>query len=360
MKKKYQFLIIVALILFALPAFAQTIKWRLLSVWPAHSAITQSERRFAKNVFELSGGRLQITTHPAGEIVPPQAVFGTVSRGAAEMGIDFPGYWAGKNSAFDLLGTVPMALSQYDFINWYIHGGGRQLYNEMYGKYNMRYFVTGVAAIGSGIRSRTPVRSLADLSGKKVRISGRPAAYVMQKVGATPVMTPPAEIAQALATGQVDAAAFNTPQIDLSVGLAEVTKYNIGPGWNIPYASGGLMINIDAWNTLPPDLKKIIEVAANENLMIMSSLAEWDTITALKAFEEKGTVVSKLSAKELAQIEEWVWEFIEAEAAKNPDYAKIVTSMFQYMKDFRAARDYAVPYGQGRNPTKLPRLPGLK
>jgi len=188
-------------LIFATAVSAQVIKWRLLSVWPAYSAITQSEKRLAKNIFELSGGRLQITTHPAGEIVPPQAVFDTVSKGAAEMGIDFPGYWAGKNSAFDLLGTVPMALSQYDFVNWYIHGGGRQLYNEIYGKYNLVYFVTGVASIGSGIRSRTPIKSLEDLKGKKVRISGRAAAYVMQKIGATPVMTPPAEIAQALATG---------------------------------------------------------------------------------------------------------------------------------------------------------------
>ncbi len=254
MKKFYGIIVVIivavfmTMTIFAVPAVAQTIKWRLVSCWPAYSSISQSEKRFAKNIYELSGGRLQITTHPAGELVPAMAVFDTVSKGAAEMGEDYAGYWAGKNSAFDLLGSLPMALSQYDLINWYIHGGGHEIYNYMYGKYNMIYFITGVTSIASGIRSRVPIRSLADLKGKKIRISGRASGYVMQKAGATPVMTAPGEIAQALATGNIDAAAFNTPAIDLSLGLAEVTKYNIGPGWNQPSSVGGVMINKDAWN----------------------------------------------------------------------------------------------------------------
>ena len=366
MKKFYGIIVVIiasvfmTMSIFVAPAFAQTIKWRLVSCWPAYSALAQVEKRAIKNIYELSGGRLQITDYAAGELVSTMAVFDTVSKGAAEIGVDYPGYWQGKNSAFDLLGSLPMAFSQADMVNWYVHGGGRELYNYMYGKYNMIWFSTGIASVGSGIRSRTPIRSLADLKGKKIRISGRAAGYVMVKAGATPVMTAPAEMAQQLATGVIDAAAFNTPQIDLSLGLAEVTKYNIGPGWNIPSAQGGMMINKDAWNTLPPDLKKIVEIATTDSLVWANSLAEWDAIPSLKKFEEKGTVVTKFSAKDLAQIEEWVWEYIAAEALKNPDYDKIATSMFQYMKDFSHARDYEVPYAQGRNPVKWPKLPNLK
>ncbi|HOF76781.1 MAG TPA: TRAP transporter substrate-binding protein DctP [Smithellaceae bacterium] len=366
MKRIYAIIVMILVVTFTLgtifagAAVAQTIKWRLVSCWPSYSSISQSEKNLARTIYELSGGRLQITTHPAGELVSTMAVFDTVSKGAAEMGADYPGYWAGKNSAFDLLGSAPMALSQHDFVNWYIYAGGRELYNYMYGKYNMVYFVTAVTAVASGIRSRTPVRSLADLKGKKIRISGKSTGYVMQKAGATPVMTEPAQIAQALATGAIDAAAFNTPNIDISIGLAEVTKYNLAPGWHQPFSTGGLLINKDAWNSLPPDLKKIVEVAATANILVMSSLAEWDMAVGLKKFQEKGTVVTKFSAKDLNQIEEWLWEFIEAEAKKNPDYDKIATSMFQYLKNFREAREYMIPYAQGRNPVKFPKLPNLK
>ena len=366
MKRIYAIIVMILVATFALgtifagAAVAQTIKWRLVSVWPSYSAFAQVEKRLIKNIYELSGGRLQITSYSAGELVPTMAVFDTVAKGAAEMGEDYPGYWQGKNSAFDLLGTVPMAFSPYDTLNWYLHGGGSNIYNEMYGKYNMIYFATGIAAIGSGIRSPMPIRNLADLKGKKIRISGKAAAYVIAKAGGTPVMTDPAQIAQALATKQIDAAAFNTPIVDLSLGLGEVTKYNIGPGWNIPSGMGGVMINKDAWNSLPPDLKKIIEVAAMDNLAWFTALAEWDAMASLKKFEEKGTIVTKFSAKELAQIEAWVWEFIEMEAKKNPDYEKVATSVFQYLKDFAYVREYEEPYGQGRNPTKYPKLPKLR
>jgi len=366
MKKMYGIIvgIVIAVFMniaiFSAPSMAETIKWRMVTTWPSYSAINQEPVRLAKSIYELSGGRLQITVYAAGELVPAQEVFDTVSRGAAEMGSDYAGYWAGKNSAFDLLGSYPMTLSQYDVINWYIHGGGREMYNYMYGKYNMIYFIDGISPAASCIRSRMPIRSLADLKGKRIRLTGKAASYVLQKAGAIPVSIAPAEIAQQLAAGTIDGAAYNTPSIDWSIGLGEVTKYNIGPAWNQPASTGGIMINKDAWSALPPDLKKIIEVAISENNLVMTSLAEWDSVEHINKFKAKGTQVFTFSANDLRQIEQWVWEYIIEEAKKNPDYNKVVTSMFQYLKDFSVARNYEGPFGQGRNPMTLPNLPDLK
>jgi TRAP-type mannitol/chloroaromatic compound transport system substrate-binding protein len=365
MKKIYGIIVVIiaavfmTMTIFTTAAMAETIKWRLVSVWPAYSAIFQSQTRLAKSIYELSGGRLQISVHPAGELVPSLAVFDTVSKGAAEMGVDYANYWSSKNSAFDLLGSYPLLLSQMDYLNWYYHAGGKELCNELYGKYNMLYFVNGVTPVASGIRSRTPIRSMADLKGKKIRMSGKAAGYVLQKMGAVPVMTAPTEMAQALATGTIDGASFNTMPIDWSMGLGEL-KYCIGPAWNQLSSSGGVIVNIDAWNTLPPDLKKIVAVAVNENNLIMTTLAAWDPINYVNKFKDKGVQNTKFSEKDLKQIEQWVWEFIVTEAEKNPDYNKIVTSMFKYLNDYREVREFEAPYSQGRNPATFPRLSGLK
>jgi TRAP-type mannitol/chloroaromatic compound transport system substrate-binding protein len=366
MKKFYKIMaeniiaIFIVLTIFTVPVIAETIKWRLISCWPVYSSLWQSSTRLTKTIYELSGGRLQITPHPAGELVPAAAVFDTVSKGAAEMGVDWATYWAGKNSAFDLLGSYPMTLSQYDVINWYNFGGGQDIFNYMYGKYNMIYFINGITPVGSGIRSRMPIRSLADLKGKKIRMSGKAAGYILQKAGAVQVQTPAGEISQALAAGTIDAASFNIPNVDWSLGMGEVTKYNIGPAWNMPSASGGVMINKDAWNSLPPDLKKIIEIALAESNEYHTSLAEWDNISYITKFREKGVIDTKWSDKDLKQIEEWTWEFIVEEAKKNPDYDKVATSMFQFLKDFRAMREHEVPFAQGRTPSTFPKLPHLK
>ncbi len=349
-----------AMAMFAAPSIAETIKWRLVSCWPAQSTIFYSDQRFAKNIYELSGGRLQISVHPAGELVPATAVFDTVSKGAAEMGGDWATYWANKNSAFELLGSYPMGLSQYDITNWYFFFGGQDIYNYMYGKFNLIYFLTQPASIGSGIRTRVPIRSLADFKGKKLRMGGKAQAYILQKLGAVQIMMSADEIGTALSAGTIDGATFGSPLTDWSVGMGETAKYNFAPGWNQPSSATGVMINKGAWDSLPPDLKKIIEVAANDNMIYMSARTESTAGDGIRKFKEAGTQVTKISPKELKQIEEWMWEYVVEEAKKNPDYNKVATSQFQYLKDFSVTRDYEYPYSQGRNPITMPKLPDLK
>lgn len=365
MKKMYRVIvgIVIAVFMniaiFTVSSIAETIKWRLVSCWPPKAPSFVSTELFAKSVYELSGGRLKITVYPAGELVPALAVFDTVSKGAAEMGGDWPGYWGNKNSAFDLLGSYPMGLGQHDMVNWYLKFGGREIYNDLYGKYNMVFVIHGCNPVACGIRSIKPIKSLADFKGKKIRISGRPQGYILQKAGAVQIMIAPGEISLALQTGTVDAASFNTPAMDWSVGMA-MAKYNIAPAWESPSAVGGIIINKDAWNTLPPDLKRIIEVASLESMLIHNANEDMIYGPFLEKFKNSGTIVTKFSAKDLKQIEEWMWEYVVEEAKKNPDYNKVATSMFQYLKDFRATRDYQQPFSHGRNLMTLPKLPDLK
>jgi TRAP-type mannitol/chloroaromatic compound transport system substrate-binding protein len=156
-------------------AMAQSgvIKWKMVSTWTPSIDLLEGDKNFAKLVNEMSAGRLQITVSPAGELVPANAVFDTVAKGSVECGGDWPSYWAGKNSAFDLLGSFPMGLTQYDYINWYYHYGGKKVFDDLFGKYNMVYFLTSVSPQESGIRTRMPIKSLADYKGKKLRMSGK-------------------------------------------------------------------------------------------------------------------------------------------------------------------------------------------
>ena len=55
---------------------------------------------FADSVKLASGGRLDITLFSAGELVGAMESFDAVSKGQADIGHDWPGYWKGKNEAF--------------------------------------------------------------------------------------------------------------------------------------------------------------------------------------------------------------------------------------------------------------------
>jgi len=365
MKKRFRIMlaIVIATVFCAGTAMAQSgkvIKWKMVSTWPPSIDFIEIDRNFVKIVNELSNGRLQITMSPAGELVPPTAVFDTVSKGSVECGTDSPLYWAGKNSAFEILGSIPMGLAQYDYINWYYHYGGQKIASDLYNKYNLVYFLTAVSPMESGIRSRMPLKTLADYKGKKFRMSGKAQGHILKKLGAAQVMVSGGEIYQALQLGTIDAAEFSCPSLDWKMGFGEVTKYNIGPGWHQPSSTFGVLINKHAWESLPADLKGIVETAAQANVAFMSGWYEIANIKALEEFKRKGTQVFRLSDKDLKTIEQYTWEYLVDECKKNPDYHKAALSVFQYLKDFRNTRDYERPFGQGRNTFTVPNIPGLK
>ena len=366
MKRKLGILITVTLVtifctgLAVAAAADQPIKWKMVSTWTPAINLIEGDKNFAKLVGELSNGRLQITHYSAGELVPAAAVFDTVAKGSVECGGDWPSYWAGKNSAFDLFGSYPMGLGQLDVINWYYHYGGKKAFNDLFGKYNMVYFLHAVVPMESGIRARVPIKTLADYKGKKLRMSGKAQGHILQKLGAAQVMISGGEIYQALQMATIDGAEFASPSIDWKMGFGEVTKYNIGPGWHQPSSANGVMINKAAWEKLPADLKLIVEKASIANVAYMSSWYEVGNIEALENFRKAGTQIFKLSNAELKKIEEYSWDYLVEESAKNPDFHKVALSMFQFLKDFAVAREAQEPFSQGRNPFSWPKLPGLK
>lgn len=341
-------------------AQAKALEWKMISTWTPAINLIETDRYFVKMVNELSGGRFKITLHPAPELVPPNNVFDAISKGNFPIGGEWPNYWAGKNTVFDLFGSYPMGLCQYDYVNWYYHYGGRAIYNEMYGKFNMMYFMTAVTPMESGIRTNVPIKSLADYKGKKLRMSGKAQGYMLKKLGASQVMLAGAEIYQALQLKTIDGAEFNSDSCDWGMGFGEVTKYNIGPGWHQPASLLGAMINKEAWDKLPAEYKKIIDLAAQASCSYMSSWYEVENMAAIEKFKKAGTQIFNLSNEDLKVLEGYSWEYLLDEAKKNPDWLKAAVSQFQYLKDFRVTRDKQAPFGQGRNPFTIPNLPGLK
>src|SRR5678816_3423737 len=78
-------------------ARAQTKRWRMVTSWPKRlPGPGMSAERVAERIKSLSGGRLDITVHAAGEIVPAFEVLGAVGNGVADIGHTASFYWQGK------------------------------------------------------------------------------------------------------------------------------------------------------------------------------------------------------------------------------------------------------------------------
>jgi len=358
MKPKYLLVSLVVVLSFALTAsaFAQSFKWRAGSTWTPAINLIEGDRYFVKIVKEMSGGRLTISHHPAGEIVGAFELFDAVSKGALEGGFEWPSYWTGKNSAFDLLGSVNFWFTPGDYYTWVYQGGGLQLMREMFARYNIHYIPMGMTPSESGFRTNKPIKSLADYKGMKLRTPLTQTMWILQQIGANPVKLPGGEIYMALKLGTIDGAEFSNVGCDWGMKFQEVTKYWNVPCWFQPSSLLGLMVNMDAWKKLPPDLKAIMEEAGKATVIWSNAYGNWHDAAATQNFIKKGTQITKLPKGDLAKLEQMSVKFMEMQAAKNPDYKKIAQSMMAYFQAYAPVRDWQGEWSFGRNPTVYPKL----
>src|SRR5260370_23139626 len=106
-------------------ARAETRRWRMVTSWPKRlPGPGMSAERVAERIFALSGGRLQITVHAAGELVPAFEVLDAVGTGVAEMGHTAAFYWQGKQPAAAHFTTVPFGLTPMEHVARGGAGGG--------------------------------------------------------------------------------------------------------------------------------------------------------------------------------------------------------------------------------------------
>ena len=257
-------------------ALAQSKRWRMVTSWPRRlPGPGMSAERVAERIKVLSGGRLDIIVHAAGEVVPAFEVLDAVGGGVAEMGHTASFYWQGKMPAAAFFTTVPFGLTPGEHVAWVEAGGGQALWDELYAPFGVKPFMGGNTGVCMGGWFRNEIKSKADLGGTKIRSLGL-GGEVYRRLGATPQTTPPAEILTSLQSGVIDAVEFVGPGTDIALGLYRVAPFYYYPGFNKPNGTGECIVSLAAWNALEADLKAVVAhacaVEANYALAEMEKL----------------------------------------------------------------------------------------
>jgi len=363
--KRKSIVVLVAAALFASFAFSavecnaakKVIRWKYNSLWPVGLALYQGDKYFCDTVNKLSDGRLIVKLYPAGQLLPGYQNLDAVKKGTVQCAGDFGPYWSGKNTAFDLLGTTPMGMTWIDYMLWIYHGGGQKVYDELYGKYNCKWILQNFTPVEAGFRTHVPISTIEDFKGLKLRMGSLFGQKILKKLGASPTLLDSSEIYEAVDRGVVDGAEFSIPVVDWTVGFQNITEYWCAPAWYQTAIVLGVMINKEAWNSLPDDLKNVVVQAGRASTAYMSSWFEHGNIKATHDFIKSGTKMTHLDDKSMAKLRVIINEVLSEEAAKNPDFAMVLKSQIQYMKGFAPVRSYESPYTFGFNPEDFPKLP---
>ncbi len=263
-------------------------RWRCATSWPRNMAGPGvTAQRLARRIESMSQGELLIEVFGAGEIVPALGVFDAVSTGTVEMGHSAALFWQGKMAAAPIFTTVPFGLGPTEHASW-IDRGGQGLWDALYEKSGVRGLLAGNTGPSSAGWFRREIRSLQDVKGLRIRATGL-GGELYQKLGATPIVTAPADTYPALERGVIDAAEFLAPANDAPLGLQRVAPFLAFPGFNKPNGASEALIGLKTWRELPPHLKAIIEAACRAEHDIALSEADAANGEALQALLGSGT-----------------------------------------------------------------------
>ena len=237
---------------------AEKFKWKMITTWPKNfPGLGSGANNLAKLITEMSAGRIQVKVYGATELVPALEVFDAVSRGPAEMGHGAAYYWKGKTEVAQFFAAVPFGLTAQEMNGWLYHGGGMQLWTQIYDRFNLVPAAAGNTGVQMGGWFNKEINSLKDLQGLKMRIPGL-GGEILRRAGGTPVNLPGGEIYTSLQSGAIDATEWVGPYNDLAFGLYKVAKYYYYPGWHEPGTTLEVIINKEAFSKLPKDLKSIV------------------------------------------------------------------------------------------------------
>ncbi|MFI4927310.1 MAG: TRAP transporter substrate-binding protein [Burkholderiales bacterium] len=299
------------------------IRWRLASSFPRSlDTIFGAAEVFSARVKALSGGKFEVSTHAAGELMPAFGVVDGVQQGTVEIAHTAPYYFFGKNEVFALGCAIPFGLNSRQMTAWMFEGNGLKLMREFYAKYNIINFPGGNTGCQMGGWYRKEIKSAADMKGLKFRVGGF-AGKVIERMGGVPQNIPGGEIYQALEKGTIDAAEWVGPYDDLKLGFNKVAPNYYYPGWWEGGPQLDFFVNDKAFNALSAENKAIVESAATEAHVIMQARYDARNPAALKTLVAGGTKLRAFSNDLMSTAFKHSMELYSELNAKNPDWNKI-------------------------------------
>jgi len=288
---------------------------------------------WGKDLEKRTNGRVKVNYYPAGTLVPAAQSYDAVTKGISDVGNHVLGYTVGRFPLTEILdlplgypnNTVPTKLA-----------------NAFYAKFKPKEFndvkVLWFHAQSPGIiHTKTkPINKLEDLKGMKMRTYGSN-ARLMSLLGGTPVAMTMPEVYDALSRGVAEGlmCAYEATE---GFRFGEQLKYsteNFATSYSAVFV---LVMNKDKWNSMPPDIQKIIDAMSSE--YIEKYAAMWDDIEKSgKAYlVKRGNKIISLSKEEEAR---WV-------AKAQPIFDDYVKKMKEKglpgEEALKFAMDYLKPY----------------
>ncbi|MGB7241466.1 MAG: TRAP transporter substrate-binding protein DctP, partial [Sulfitobacter sp.] len=238
----------------AFAANAQEIELTMVMIPGPGSTYEKAINEVPGRVETATNGKVKITVNNS--LVTGTQLAPSVRDGRAQMSAVLHPYLSSGDPLMGLphLPGLIESMEEYKFV-WDAFYG-EMLADSWLNKWNSVVLAEG-AFCTQNLWSTTPIQTIADFKGKKIRVNNTESAQLLGALGAKPTPTAWGEIPSALQRGLLDGI-MGASCAGYQMGFGKVTghiqNWKMGPivGWAI-------LANKDVWATVPADLQVVIK-----------------------------------------------------------------------------------------------------
>lgn len=313
------------------------IRWRMQTY--AGAALAEYVIKPQVDAFNsAANGEMVIELYTADQLVPTSELFRAVQNGTIDAA-------QGDEDSLSSPADVAIFGAYFPFATRYSldvpalfeHWGLNQIWEDAYKD------IKGITWLGAGswdpcnFATTKPIRSLADLKGKRV-FSFPSGGRFMSQFGVVPVSLPWEDIQVALQTGELDGVCWSGITEDYTSGWADICKYyltnNICGAW-----IGSYFANSKKWEAVPAHLKTLFKLTCDSSNYFRQHWYWWGE-AHYRVYGKKMELTSIPDA-EWKKVEDAAMKFWDETAKKSPRCGKVVSILKEYTKTMeKAGRPY--------------------
>jgi TRAP-type transport system periplasmic protein len=267
------------------------IKLDFASFYPATHRVGIILEEWSKDMGKRTNGRIQINYYPGETLMPQPQTYDSVAKGIADIGTGAFAFLKGRAPLTEVL-DLPLGVKSSVMAN--------RLANAYYQAFKPKELddthILILKVPGPQIlHTKKPIRKLEDVKGLKIRVTGGVGVSVVQALGAIPISMPIGDTYDALQKGAVDG--LITPvEALVTFKFGDVVTHTLNT--SVFSVNGYLTFNKTKWNSLPSDIRTIIEASIPALLEKIGTTFDAIDGEALKSLVSKGHTVTTLPKNE--------------------------------------------------------------
>lgn len=280
-----------------------------LAYWmgPKHPMNAGLFEPFAEKLAEVSGGEMTVTQYPGGALnTSPPKQYSIMLSGVADVVFALPGYTSDlfpKTNVISFPGVCEDAVECTEAL--------LRAKSELESEYDAKLLAIWANDKPVLITRDTPVRTLEDLKGLKIRVAAKESVPSVEALGASAVAQPASVLNQNLANGVID---------DIMIGASAIASFKLyEPGnyvttW-FPSSASALILamNKGYYDGLSEQEKAWVDAAADESLSRAAGEAyQRAGEHGLKVAADNGMELIEISDEEKARFNEAIADTMAA------------------------------------------------